>query len=385
MTQRLETQTSNIYMNNDLAGLLKTYRQLMTEGCEIVLATLIEAKGSTYRRAGARMLITPLQGSYGLIGGGCFEDELLEEAATVFRTGQPAVLFYDLRETEDAVWGWGLGCNGAVRIFLQKLSPKDSEQPMNCIARALSKGEQSVIATVINSGHPGVTSGTTWELTEANIHGNPLPSGLPEELIEVARSIQESTSSVLHTHVIENAEIEFFYAPVIPPNHLVIAGAGADAMPLARLAKLLGWTVTVTDDRPSLAQPHRFPEADRVLPLPPEHLLLELEGHTITAAVIMSHNFNKDEAYLRQLSATSVSYIGLLGPRERGDKLIAASGETIKQIYSRIYSPVGLDIGAELPEEIAMSILAEIQAALKDRDGQPLSKKSGPIHDRCHF
>ncbi len=369
-------------MSNDLSGLVEAYQRLRHEERDTVLATVIETKGSTYRRAGARMLITRENESYGLLGGGCFEDDLFEEAKTVFETGKSKVVLYDMRGPEDAVWGLGLGCNGAVRIFLQKLFSDDSTQPLEKIAHALVASEQSLIATVIESTHPALASGTTWDVIEGERQRETLPAILVEGLIEVARSVQVSGSATLHTHVVDDATVEVFYAPIKPPNHLMVLGAGADAVPLVQIATRLGWKVTVVDDRPSHAQAHRFADADQVLVIAPDRLLKEVKGDTVTAAVIMSHNFEKDQAYLKQLALTNARYIGLLGPRERAEKLLSSTGESIKNIRNHIFGPVGLDIGAELPEEIALSALAEIHAVLSGRNGLQLSKKQGPIHAR---
>ncbi len=369
-------------MNNDITGIVRAYTKLKYAGHDMVLATVIETKGSTYRRAGARMLITRQKESYGLLGGGCFEDDLFEEAKTVFETGKAKVVLYDMRGPEDAVWGLGLGCNGAVRILLEKLSPDDSAQPLEKIAHALSASELSLIATVVDSAHPSLARGMTWELIAGKLQRETLPSNLAEGINEVARSVLESGSAMLHTHVVDDANVEVFYAPIKPPNHLVVLGAGADAVPVVQIAKKLGWKVTVVDDRASHAQARRFPDADQVLVLVPDRLLEEVEGDTITAALIMSHNFDKDEAYLKQLALTNARYIGLLGPRERGEKLLASTRESIESVRDCVFGPVGLDIGAELPEEIALSALAEIQAVLSDRNGLQLSKKRGPIHAR---
>ena len=153
-------------------------------------------------------------------------------------------------------------------------------------------------------------------------------------------------------------------------------------VPVVQIAKGLGLKVTVIDDRPSHAQARRFPDADQVVVVVPDCLLKDVNGDTITAALIMSHNFAKNEAYLKQLARTNACYIGLLAPRERGEKLPASTRESTERLRAHVFGPIGLDIGAELPEEIALSALTEIHAVLSDRSGLQLSKKQGPIHAR---
>jgi len=180
------------------------------------------------------------------------------------------------------------------------------------------------------------------------------------------------------------ASLRVFYQTVLPPPSLVVFGAGDDARPLVRFAKGLGWQVNVVDPRPAFATPARFPEADATVVARPEEAVARMNPEADSAVVVMTHHFHHDVPLLRALLPRPLAYLGLLGPKKRADRILsdlAADGLTLApDLRERLHAPVGLDLGADTPEEVALSILAEVQSVLAKRDARPLRERRRPIH-----
>jgi xanthine dehydrogenase accessory factor len=359
--------------------LIAAYRQLSGQTDKLVLATIIETFGSTYQKAGAKMLIDRNGELTGLLGGGCFERDLIEHAQSVFATGAAKTVFYDMRSPDDAVWGLGLGCNGAVRIFLQLLDGADDFSPLNQIAVAEQAGESGLLATVIESGHPEFPVGRSLFLP-ASVERR--PAFFPINAWNLNPALPQQPR--LETHVVGACVIRIFYDPVQPPPHLLVLGAGADAIPVVRCAKALGWRVTVADHRPAYAKKDRFPEADAVLNLSPQALGDHPEKDRFSAVVLMTHHFDYDRRFLAEIARTQIPFVGLLGPVQRRERLLESLEDAAEQLNGRLFGPVGLDIGAETPEEIALSIVAGIQAMLKGRKGGQLYSPAALSEQVCH-
>ncbi|WAR46683.1 XdhC family protein [Methylomonas rapida] len=341
--------------------LLAAYPRLLEQGQDAVLATVIETFGYTYQKAGTRMLIEANGRLSGLLGGGCFEADLIEHARDVLQTGKAKTVFYDLRRPEDELWGLGAGCHGATRIFLQRLAAADGFRPLNSIWQAAENREDGVLATIVESKHPGYVAGETPFLPLEQARAPwPFISGVPPR------------RPLLRNHCMDGLDIRVFYEPLRPPTHLWVLGAGDDAQPVVDCAKLLGWKVSVADHRPAYLTAGRFPTADALLHIRPEALNTHLKLNGFDAALVMSHNLSHDRQYLAALAASHIAVIGLLGPMRRRERLLNSLGEVGAELAERLYGPVGLDIGAETPEEIALAIVAGIQAALKGRGGGQL-------------
>jgi len=369
-------------MANKINHLLDAYRQLAQQTENSVLATIIETFGSTYQKAGARMLITQQGELIGLLGGGCFERDLVEQARSVFETGTAKTVFYDMRSPDDVIWGLGLGCNGAVRVLLQLLKVEENFSPLNIIADAAEANVSGVLVTVYESRHADFPSGHSVFLPAIN---DELFSTAPYPFTTAALQTVLQQKPRLEAHVIGDREIKAFYDPIQPPLRLLVLGAGTDAMPLVQCAKALGWGVTVVDHRPGHIKKERFPQADRLLHIMPEDIVDNLELDRFSALVLMTHNIEYDGRYLKAIVNSPIPFIGLLGPAHRKDRLLQNLGSEAAQITGRVFGPVGLDIGAETPEEIALSIMAGIHAELSGRSGRQLSiKASADCYERSH-
>ncbi|MDH3686357.1 MAG: XdhC family protein [Myxococcales bacterium] len=333
--------------------------ECLDAGETAVLGTVVFAEGSTYRRPGARVLILADGTAHGLVSGGCLEADLTERAREVRASGDPVRVRYDATADEDIVWGLGLGCAGVVDVLLEPIS-RDRPGPLEALARVLGGGGAEVLATVIE---PGPDLG----------HRSPVPPAERARALELGRP--------LRTNI---AGRESLVEPLLGPLRLLVCGAGPDVAPVVRGAGALGWDVTVWDHRSSFAHADRLPEAAEIVCCPAEEASARLPLDGSTAALVMTHHYLHDRSLLGWLLASPAFYVGVLGPKQRTDDLLAdLRSEGVAPTESelaRLHGPAGLDIGAEGPDEIALALLAEITAVRSERRGGLLRLRKGPIH-----
>lgn len=362
-------------VHTGLPGLVNAFDSLRASQSAFVLATVTETAGSTYRKAGARMLITADGEFHGLLSGGCFEADLYEHARKVFDSKTDHTVFYDMRSGDDLVWGLGLGCDGAVQIRLEYLCADNDFAPLSLIRQALERGIPAVVMTVTASEHSQFRAGSHYLYTRNDAAGAAI---LPPELLAGAAAVLASGKSRSAEVNISGQSLQVFFGMVRPAVRLLLIGAGPDALPVTEAAALLGWEVTVADYREASIRADRFPVAARVIHSTPEALPESVDLAAIDAAVLMTHKLEYDQRYLAQLAGAPPAYIGLLGPAARKQQLLDGLGGKAHTLENNVYGPVGLDIGAELPEEIALSLVAEIQAVLRGRAGGRLSSAPAP-------
>ncbi len=352
---------------------------------QVVLATVVDVRGSSYRLPGARMLVDENGNSLGTISGGCLEADVLERAQKVLQTGIPQVITYDTRDNENSVFGLQMGCNGVIRVLLE--SGRDNHL-LNFVENCFAGRYSGVVATLIsipeNFSSP---LGTRYFFDNKNYaESDFFGLGFSDELKSAARQVLESKRSRCEIFQTTNGEIEFFVELIAPPVSLFVFGAGFDACPVADFAKNLGWRVSVIDHRAAFAARKRFPAADEVLVLPPENLQGNLTLDENSAAVIMTHNYSRDREILRFLLNSKACYVGALGPKRRTKKLLEelnAEGTNFPpEQLKKLFAPVGLDIGANTPEAIALSIIAEVQSVLNNREGGFLRRRENSIYER---
>lgn len=315
-----------------------------------VLATLVAVAGSSYRRPGARLIVTATGERIGSISGGCLEEDVLARAHYVATTGRAELVTYDTSSENDLVWGVGLGCHGVVQVLLEPI-PATAPAWVDTLATHLAARRPTPLAVLWRSSDPALPLGTR------------LAADLP-------------TSP---------ADSAVFVETLTPPPALLIFGAGDDAQPLAQLAAPLGWAVTIADPRPAFATAARFPTASRLVVAPAAELVARVAPEPGALAVVMTHHYIHDVPLLRDLLPLDLPYLGLLGPKKRADRILADLARdgftpTSAQLTA-LHAPVGLDLGAETPAEVALSILAEIRATLARRDARPLRDRTRPIHD----
>jgi xanthine dehydrogenase accessory factor len=369
----------------ELRDILTSLAALRARGEPAALATITRVKGSTYRREGARLLIHQDGTTIGSISGGCLEGDVVEAAREVMQTGRPRALTYDLTADDDAVWGLGLGCNGAIDVFVEPVRHDRGVDVAALLQDTIDRRRPAALATLIVAPADGMAVGARLFVPEeGDVAGSLGEPGLDAAAAALARrQIAEHQTAVLPLEM-PDGRGDLFVEVLTPPIPLLVCGAGHDALPLVRAARELGWWVMVADSRPAFATRERFPEADEVFLVEDRDVPAAVRIDRETFAVVMTHNFLHDLELLRGLLTTPARYIGLLGPRARTDKLLSElekHGIVLDHAHrARLYGPVGLDTGADSPEEIAVSIVTEILAVRNNRAAASLRDRRGPIH-----
>jgi xanthine dehydrogenase accessory factor len=352
--------------------LLTAIRQVRALGEPAAVATVVRVAGSAYRHEGTRMFIRQ-DGTYECaLSGGCLEPAIAEAAARVIDTGEAVIVTYDL--ADDSLWGLGIGCSGAVDIRIERIEEDD---PISSRwLTILERGEAAVLVTPL-SGVSGrmIVSGS-----------GELAGGLSDPVVEqaaIARARTRLGASYPQSGPEQIADAELFFEITTPPPDLVIFGAGYDAAPVAQLAWTLGFTVTIVDVRTAFLTTERFGGATLVCAHFSEFAERVKLGRG-SFALIMNHHVARDQESLRFSLESDAAYIGVLGPRERYEKLragLAAQGYVPDPSKAaRVRSPVGLSLGAETPQEVAVSILGELLALRRGFDGGFLSGSAGSLH-----
>ncbi len=369
----------------ELKDIVRGWAELRAREAEVVLATVVSTSGSTYRRPGARLLLSAERWIAGGISGGCLERDVLSKAWWRTREG-PVVITYDSTSADDEeTWTFGLGCNGRVDVLLERLPPSGETHPLDLIARCLASRRPGVLVTVFR-GAPGAETGRRLLLEEEGVRSDLPPGPLRERVGEEARAALREGKTRTARLQSEGGPVEALIEVVRPPRSLVVFGTGQDAVPLVKLASTLGFHLTVVSNTSGGAPADLFQEADVRLTASPSVVAEKLGLEPDAAVVVMTHNVGHDRGYLRFALQSGCSYVGVLGPRTRTDRLLrelAERGfEPSEAQRASLYSPVGLHLGADQPEEIALAILAEIHAAFSGADARSLRTLPGPIHSR---
>jgi xanthine/CO dehydrogenase XdhC/CoxF family maturation factor len=369
----------------ELKDILKAYDAAIKAAKQTALATVVLVEGSAYRRAGARMLITEDGELTGAISGGCLEGDALRKARLAMAQQQPMLVTYDTMDDDDAKLGVGLGCNGIIHILIEPIHTDDVNNPLALIKLVLSKRQNAVLVTLFSvQNRKAAQPGTCFLLTgEGQIKSTMGDESLKKLINSDAERVLDQGASQTKTYF-SGTEFTGFVELIKPAISLIIIGAGNDAMPLTQMAAVLGWETTVVDGRPNYALTERFPQATRVLVSKPEQACTQLTFDGDTVMVLMTHNYNYELALLKHVLPLNLIYLGILGPKKKLERLLGEledSGTALsEQQLNSIYGPVGLDIGSEGAEEIALSIVAEIKAVLSHRNGKSLKYKAATIH-----
>ncbi len=351
--------------------LLEAIRETRAAGEPAALAMIVRVKGSAYRHEGTRMFVRR-DGTYECaLSGGCLEPTVAEAAARVIATGEPVIVTYDL--ADDSIWGLGIGCSGVVDIRIERL---EDDVITNEWSRILEQGEAAVFVTPL----AGV-SGRMIVRRTGDIVGGLTDPGLEREVAAAALARLGGPHPRSGPAQVRSAEV--FYELALTPPELVIFGAGDDAVPVAQLGWALGFAVTVVDVREALLTADRFHGATLVC----AHFSRFAGAVKLPAdssALIMNHHVERDRESLRFSLDSEASYIGVLGPRSRYQQLLAglaAQGYVPESAgLARVRSPVGLALGAETPQEIAVAIFGEILAIRRGFDARFLTGSLRSIH-----
>jgi xanthine dehydrogenase accessory factor len=366
--------------------IIAAYATAVASGKKTALATVVHVEGSSYRRPGARMLVTEDGELTGAISGGCLEGDALKKALLAIVQQKNKLVIYNTLDEDDHSIGIQLGCNGIVYILFEPINPTDDNNPVALLKKAAAQIQPSVLVTLFSLDNPAGNQTGTCLLSTHNSYTGHIANGviLPAVTKDI-ESVFASGSSLIKKYQVSDSEwLSAFIEWMKPPVELVIAGAGNDAFPLVQMANLLGWKILLTDGRKSYANAQRFPTAKNIIVAKPAEAIRQINITAQTVFVLMSHNYNYDLAMLQQLIQIPCSYIGILWPKKKLEKMLQeleSQGIAITDAdKEKIYGPVGLDIGAETPEEIALSIIAEIKTVLEKRSGGMLRQKTNPIH-----
>ena len=354
----------------ETAQIVDRIAELAAAGRRAGMATVVRIDGSAYRRVGAKLLVEEGGATHGGVSGGCLEADVREVAVAVMRDGVPRFRHYETGDDDGTVWGLGLGCNGSVDVFVQPVTSGDALDAARRVRALLAGDAPFAVSTVVRGpadalGRMLVTPGGPT----ASAAGT---AGLDRGMARRAEALLAAGES--RCHDIESAGV--FTEVHVPPPRLVICGAGDDAMPLSAFARRVGFRVTVVDHRPAHLSPERFPDAELVDRRPDDGL----DGVPLgprAYPVVMTHSFAHDREWVRRLLETEVPYVGLLGPSARRDEILHQIGATSA---GRLFAPVGLCLGSDGPEQVAVSIVAELLAVCTSSAPRHLRENEGVIH-----
>jgi xanthine dehydrogenase accessory factor len=366
----------------EIRSIVEAYNTIDFSNTKAVLATVARVEGSSYRRTGARMLVLD-NGTYlGGISGGCLEGDALRRARKALVLDKPAVITYDTTQEDSHQIGVGLGCNGIIDVLFTPLDNRDEQNPVKLLSGLTTKRQPTVVVTITACGDELNALGKTLLYRDDNHF---LESFVIKEIgpmvVNDIRSCVDQQHSKTITYLYEDHNIKVFIEVILPVTHLVIYGSNTDLYSLVRIASELGWDTTVVTNI-SKADKDLFLGATNVLNSTGKD---EPVVDDYTAILLMSHDYKTDLQNLKKTLQTRSSYIGMLGPKKRTDKMydeLMKAGYPVSQVnQDRIFSPAGLDIGANTPEEIALSIAAEVRSHFAGRKGMSLRLREGTIYE----
>ncbi len=366
----------------EVIRLLNAIDDTQAAGLDAAIATVVRVKGSAYRREGTKMLIDASGNQVCMISGGCLEQEVGEIAKQVMASGDSKVHFFDL--DEDLVWGLGLGCGGAVDVYIE---PFDKGHENALWLKAVREQQAACLVTVIESEGSAVVKGSRFFVDElGQTMGSLGDAALDAEFLDLAKEKMAELypRSVAKTVKLASGTVDVFLDVNIPSPELVVFGAGHDAMPMAAFGHSLGFNVTIIDARHAFVTTERFPQAKQLIRTHPSGFAEKVVLGPRSYAIIMNHHLERDKESLKFLLDTPAPYIGVLGPRSRYDDMLAALKEEgfmpTEQDLARVRNPIGVDVGADTPEEIAVSVLSELLAVRGGYKAGFLHNRNGRIH-----
>jgi xanthine dehydrogenase accessory factor len=353
----------------ETVDILSRLSELTAAGRRAALATVVRIVGSAYRRPGAKFLIEETGETLGSVSGGCLEGDVREVAESVLATGTPSLRHYSTGTDEDVVWGLGLGCNGLVDVFIQPATDGPLAELSGQVRDLLAGDSAFAIATVTDGDEVGATLIVE---SQGAVTGSLGSAELDAQVVSKVRGLMPAGRSGVHPIAGRSVFIEVLPAP----PHLIVCGAGDDARPLVAYAADAGFRVTLVDHRQGLMDPTWFPQAARLILARPEEPA-DLPPAARSLAVVKTHSLNYDREWVRRLLAAGLPYVGVLGPRDRTESILHDVGVEGDE---RVFGPVGLDLGADGPRQVAMSIVAELLAFISQREPRHLSERREAIH-----
>ena len=338
-------------------------------GQRAALATVVRVRGSAYRHEGAKLVVAEDSSTAGNVSGGCLEQDVREVALEVIRKGESELRSYCSSADEIAAWDLGVGCEGQVDVYVERAEARPRE-------RALLDGRRSFVVCTLLDGKGERGKGKRVVVTPDGVDGDLGSGDVNRKATTRARELLEAGESGIH----EIGGRSIFFDVLVPPPQLVVLGAGDDARPLVRFAADVGFRVVVVDRRPGYLTRERFPGAAALVESAGDELDAVLPLDAECYAVVMNHNFADDQAYVRALMKTPVAYVGMLGPRQRTERILRNLAAEGPMDEARVYGPVGLDIGTDGAEQVALAVIAEILAVRSGRRARSLRERRVAIH-----
>lgn len=362
---------------SEMKAIVHATSQLRRSGRSFLVATVVRVRGSAYRRPGARMILAEDRWVAGSVSGGFLEGDVLRRGWYKTSEGKPVLVTYDATSDEETRWGLGLEWDGVVEVMLERVSPTVARvDPLAIMERCWRSQERAAIATVFKSAAPEVRVGARVALTgDGHVVSEGMGEVLRERIAEDCRSVMGAGAPLVKGYMTYGSPIEVLVEPIIPPARVFLFGAGQDVCPVVDVARSIGWDVIVCDALARWVTAERFKNADEVLLATLPEIQRRIDTSHRPMAVVMGHGYDEDRAALSMLIASRVRYIGVLGPRRRAAQMVADLGMTL-EADDRVRVPVGLEIGAETPHEIALAIAAEIQSVIA-RGGVERDRVSG--------
>jgi xanthine dehydrogenase accessory factor len=357
---------------SELKSIVRAAAELRRAGKSFLCATVVRVKGAALRRLGARVLVHEDRWVAGSVTGGALERHVVERGFSRTHEGAPILTSFDATADDATRWGMALYGDGVVEVLLERLGTPSRVDPMLFLDACVRGQQRGALATVFRSASPDVRIGARVALCgDGAVTSEGMGEILRGRIAEDCRTTLGFGVPQVRTYTTYGQTVDALLEPVLPPPRIFVLGAGYDAIPLVDIARAVGWEVIVCDPLARWATSERFANADEVLLAPLEEVAIRIAASDRAMAVVMDHDYDIDRASLAMLLGSRARYIGVLGPRRRTAQMLADYGRTLGD-DDRVRAPLGLDLGAETPQEIALAIVAEIQCVLARSAGSSL-------------
>ena len=355
-----------------------------SKGLKAALATVVKVYGSSYRRPGARMLIREDGFWFGSVSGGCLEGDVISKAKEVMKTGKSQLFKYDTRQNAKNAFGMGYGCNGLLEILIEPIDYNENNQSLSILNHLLTVQGLQGLSTIYYSEDDEIT--TLGERYHSNGTGFIRNAALAQLVENDLKTAIEANETLSKTYKIDSKKVKVLHEVFQPKLNILIYGAVFHVIPFMRIANELGYNVHVTDSFDPIQPVWNFPNSDEITIMDEAEVNVLIENTPNLAVVFLTHNFFYIKEELPKVLKSDAPYIGILGSRKKTQKILREA-EVNDDNYStselaKIHYPIGLDIGANTPEEIALSIIAEIRAFFSNKTGESLKKSDGFIHKK---
>ncbi len=361
----------------EIKQIISTYDRLKTSGLKLALARVIDIKESSYRRIGARMLVSENGVWVGGISGGCLEGDALQKAQNAIYRNKASIVTYDTTDSDDNQIGIGLGCEGVIDVLYTPIDISDNNNEIEQLREIVLRDEPAILLRVLDSESLDQNSNSKVIYNdESDISFAHISDQLLNDYLDEIRA--KRSSQVFNINTAENRVQKILLEYLKPEIKLIVIGDNYDAAALCTIADEMGWMITIVGRKRKITKP-MMAVASAICEYED---LASVALDEYTAVVLMTHDYARDLDLIPTIVSKGAFYFGILGPAKRREKLIRDLDDKFSNEISDVYSPVGLDIGAETPEEIAISIIAEILAVSRSRHGHSLKDRITPIHER---